>query len=147
LALSFEGAYQVNAPREKIWDFIIDPNKIGKCLPDLRSLEAGADNKFTAIARVGVGLMKGDFKFQFAVVEQQPPTHARLKGNGKGLGSSVNMDVVIDLAQADAGTKLTYKADVQIAGTIASLGQRIIGGTAEKTIAAVFNCIKKQLET
>jgi len=146
MALNFEGTYQIDAPREKIWDFIIDPNKIGKCLPDLKSLEVGADNKFTAIARVGIGMMKGDFKFQFTIAEQTPPSHARLKGNGTGLGSSVNMDVLIDLTQADGGTKLAYKADVQIGGTLASVGQRVIGGTSEKTIAAVFNCIKRQLE-
>jgi hypothetical protein len=53
----------------------------------------------------------------------------------------------IDLAEADGGTELTYKADVQIGGTIASVGQRVISGTSEKTIADVFNCVKKQLET
>jgi carbon monoxide dehydrogenase subunit G len=147
LALNFGGTYQINAPREKVWDFVINPNKIGKCLPDLKSLEVGADNSFTAIARVGIGFMKGDFKFQLAIVEQNPPSHARLKGTGTGVGSSVSMDTSIDLAEADGGTKLTYKADVQIGGTLASVGQRVIGGTTEKTMADVFSCVKKQLET
>ena len=147
MGLNFDGTYQIKAPREKVWDFVIDPNKIGKCLPDLKNLEVGADNKFTAIARVGIGFMKGDFKFQLAIVEQTPPSHARLKGTGTGVGGSVNMDTSIDLAEADGGTKLAYKADVQIGGTLASVGQRVIGGTAEKTIADVFSCVKKQLET
>ena len=82
MALNFEGTYQINASREKVWKFVIDPNKIGKCLPDLKSLEVGANNEFTAIARVGIGFMKGDFKFRLAIVEQTPPSHARLKGTG-----------------------------------------------------------------
>ena len=146
MGLNFEGTYQINAPRQKVWDFVIDPNKIGKCLPDLKNLEVGADNKFTAVARVGIGFMKGDFKFQLAIVEQNPPSHARLKGSGTGVGSSVMMDTSIDLAEADGGTKLTYRADVQIGGTLASVGQRVIGGTTEKTIAEVFSCVKRQLE-
>jgi len=147
LGLKFEGTYQIRAPREKVWDFVIDPNKIGKCLPDLKSLEVAPDNSFTAIARVGVGFMKGDFKFQLAIVEQTPPSHARLKGVGTGVGSSVNMDTSMDLLEAEGSTKLTYKADVQIGGTLASVGQRVIGSTAEKTIADVFACVKKTLET
>ena len=147
MALNFEGTYQINVPRGRVWDFVIDPTKIGKCLPDLKSLEVETENKFTAIARVGIGFMKGDFKFQLAIVEQNPPSHARLKGTGTGVGSSVNMDTSIDLAEADGGTKLTYKANVQIGGTLASVGQRVIGGTVEKTIAEVFGCVKKQLET
>lgn len=147
MALNFEGNYEINAPRERVWDFVIDPNKIGKCMPDLKSLEVGSDNRFTAVARVGVGFMKGDFKFQLAIVEQIPPSHARLKGSGTGVGSSVNLDTLIDLLDAEKGTKLSYKADVQIGGTLASVGQRVIGSTVEKTIAEVFACVKKQLET
>ena len=147
MGLNFEGTYQINAPRGKVWDFVIDPNKIGKCLPDLKSLEVEAGNRFVAVARVGIGFMKGDFKFQLAIVEQDPPSHARLKGTGTGVGSSVNVDTSIDLAEADGGTKLTYKADVQIGGTLASVGQRVIGGTTEKMIVQVFSCVKKQLET
>jgi len=148
LGLNFEGTFEVKAPRDKVWDFVIDPNKIGKCLPDLKSLQVEADNKFTAVARVGIGFMKGDFKFQLATVEQNPPSHARLKGTGNGVGSSVSMDTSIDLADIDAGagTKLTYKAEVQIGGTLASVGQRVIGGTIEKTIGEVFACVKKQVE-
>jgi carbon monoxide dehydrogenase subunit G len=116
-------------------------------LPDLKSLEVGANNEFTAIARVGIGFMKGDFKFQLAIVEQTPPSHARLKGSGIGVGSSVNMDTSMNLADAGEGTRLTYKADVQIGGTLASVGQRVIGTTTEKTIADVFACVKKQLES
>ena len=147
MGLNFEGSYQITAPREKVWDFISDPNKIGKCLPDLKTLEVGADNKFTAIARVGMGFMKGEFKFQLAVVEQNPPSHARLKGTGTGVGSSVNMDTSIDLTEEGGGTKLTYKADVQIGGTLASIGQRVIGGATDKTVTDVFSCVKKHLET
>ena len=147
MALNFDGTYQINAPIQKVWDFVIDPNKIGKCLPDLKSLEVGANNEFTAIARVGIGFMKGDFKFQLAIIEQTPPSHARLKGNGTGVGSSVNMDTAMDLAESSGGTKLTYKADVQIGGTLASVGQRVIGSTTEKTIADVFACVKRQLES
>ncbi len=146
MGMNFEGTFEVKAPRDRVWDFVIDPNKIGKCLPDLKSLQVEADNKFTAVARVGIGFMKGDFKFQLAIVEQNPPSHARLKGTGTGVGSSMSMDTAIDLADAGTGTKLTYKADVQIGGTLASVGQRVIGGTIEKTIGEVFSCVKKQVE-
>ena len=146
MGMNFEGTFEVKAPRDKVWDFVIDPNKIGKCLPDLKSLQVEADNKFTAIARVGIGFMKGDFKFQLAIVEQIPPSHARLKGTGTGVGSSMNMDASIDLADSETGTKLTYKADVKIGGTLASVGQRVIGGTVEKTVNEVFNCVKRQVE-
>jgi len=141
-----EGSYQVKAAREKVWDFIIDPNKMGKCFPDLKGLQVQDENKFTAIVRVGLGFVKGDFKFQITALDRKPPTHARLKGMGVGVGSSVAMDTSIDLGQVEGGTMLTYKADVQIGGTLASVGQRVIGSTVEKTIAEIFACVGRQVE-
>ena len=137
----------MNAPLEKVWQFVTDPTRFSKCIPDLKTLEVGADNTFTAVARVGIGFMKGEFKFRLVIVEQNPPSHARLKGTGSGAGSSVIMDTSIDLAEAEGGTALTYRAEVQIGGTLASVGQRVIGGAVEKTLAQVFDCVKKQLET
>ena len=145
--MNFEGTYEVKAPRDKVWEFIIDPNKIGKCLPDLKHLEVEGQDKFKAIVRVGIGFMKGDFIFQLAIVEKTPPSHARLTGTGSGSGSKVDLDTSIDLIEIDGGTKLVYKTDLKIGGVMSGLGQRVIGGTTEKTVNDVFAYVKKQLET
>jgi len=147
VGMNLEGHYQVKAAREKTWEFITDPNKIGKCFPDLKSIQVQDGNKFTAVVRVGIGVLKGDFKFQITILDQVPPAHARLKGTGVGVGSNVAMDTSIDLAEAEGGTTLTYKANVQIGGTLASVGQRVIGSTVEKTVAEVFSCVRRQLES
>ncbi len=143
----FEGTIEVKAVRERVWEFVIDPNKIGKCLPDLKNLQIEGEDKFAAVARVGIGFMKGDFRFQLAIVEKNPPSHARLKGTGAGVGSSFDLDTSIDLAETETGTKLTYVADLKIGGTLAGIGQRVIGSTTQQTMSEVFTCVKKQLET
>jgi carbon monoxide dehydrogenase subunit G len=143
----FEGTIEVKAAREKVWEFVIDPNRIGKCLPDLKSLQIEGEDKFAAVARVGIGFMKGDFRFQLAIVEKNPPSHARLKGTGAGVGSSFDLDTSIDLAETETGTKLTYVADLKIGGTLAGIGQRVIGSTTQQTMSNVFMCVKEQLET
>ena len=145
--MNFEGAYEVKAARDKVWEFIIDPNRIGKCLPDLKSLEVEGEDKFKAIVRVGIGFMRGDFNFQLAIVEKTPPSHARLTGTGSGSGSKVDLDTSIDLIEENGGTKLVYKADLKIGGVMSGLGNRVIAGTTEKTVNEVFASAKRQLET
>ncbi len=145
--MNFEGTFEVKATRDKVWEFVIDPNRIGKCLPDLKSLDIEGEDKFVAVARVGIGFMKGDFRFQLAIVEKNAPSHARLKGTGSGVGSSLYLDTSIDLEETGIGTKLTYKAEMRIGGALAGVGLRVIGGTTQKTISEVFSCVKKNLET
>ncbi len=142
----FEGTYEIKAPREKVWDFLIDPHKIGKCLSDLKSLEVQDEDRFTAVMKVGIGFIKGDFKFRLSITEKNPLSNARLKGTGTGSGSTIDFDTLIDLSEIPVGTRVNYKADVKVGGAMASLAQRMIGGATDKTISQVFECLKTQLE-
>lgn len=144
--MEFSGSYELKAPRQKVWDFIIDPNKIAKCLPDLKNLEVQGADRFVATVRVGVGFIKSDFKFNLAIVEKQPPNKARLKGNGTGSGSSVDMDTSIELTEIPVGTKMDYKADVKVGGVMAGLGQRLMGSATEQAMTQMFECVKRELE-
>jgi carbon monoxide dehydrogenase subunit G len=129
-----------------VWEFIVNPSEIAKCLPELKSLELEGEDRFVATVRVGVGLIKGDFKFNLAIVEKQAPNKARLKGSGSGSGSSVDIDTSIQLAEVPNGTKLDYQADVKIGGIMAGLGQRLIGGATEQAMARMFDCVRRELE-
>ncbi len=144
--LILEGKYDLTVPREKVWELIVDPSKIGKCLPDLKTLEIESENKFVALIRVGVGPIRTDFKFKIEIVGKEPPSRVRLKAMGSGSGNSVNLDLAIELRDIPIGSELSYKSDVRIGGMMVGLGQRLIGDATEKTVAGVFECIKKQLE-
>lgn len=85
VSLIFEGKFEVKAPRPKVWEFIIDPSRIGRCLPDLKSLEVESEDRFVALVRVGVGPIKADFKFKIEIVEKTPINGARLKAAGLAL--------------------------------------------------------------
>jgi carbon monoxide dehydrogenase subunit G len=43
-------------------------------------------------------------------------------------------------------TVMDWSADVQISGMMASLGARMIEGTANKLIGETFTCVKSKLE-
>lgn len=144
--MNFEGTYEIKAPREKVWEFITDPNRIGKCLPDVRNLELAGEDRFTAIVKVGIGVIKGDFNFRLAI-EKTPPSHVKLKATGTGAGSNVDLDTNIDLEEVAGGTRIAYKTNVKVGGVMAGLGQRMMGKVAEKTISQVFECVSHELET
>jgi hypothetical protein len=142
----FEGSYEVKAPPERVWDFIIDPNRISKCLPDLKSLEVESEDKFVAVTRVGVGPIRADFKFRIEITGKEPPSRVKLKADGSGSGSRVNLDISIEIRQLGGGAQLVYRSDVKVGGMMAGVGQRVITDTARKTVASIFDCIKGQVE-
>jgi carbon monoxide dehydrogenase subunit G len=144
--LHFEGTFNVKVPKEKVFETITDPQKISQCMPELQKLDVKSPDDFTAIIKAGVSFIKGDFNMHFTTVEKTAPTHAKLKAHGTGIGSTVDMDTVMDLADgSDGGTSMKWVADAKVGGRIASVGQRLLTGQAEKIIKDLFSCLEKQL--
>ncbi len=52
----------------------------------------------------------------------------------------------MQLSEVPEGTKLDWKADVMVAGVIASVGSRLLQGAANKITGDVFACVKRTLE-
>jgi carbon monoxide dehydrogenase subunit G len=144
--MHFEGSFDIKAPRQKVWDFISIPNNLAKCLPDLQKLEVVAPDRFKATIKAGIGFVKGTFNFEFTMLDRQPPTHAKLSAHGSGTGSTVDLETAIDLSDLPDGTRMAWKADAKVGGLIASVGQRLLEGAAQKLVNNLFTCLKKQLE-
>ena len=79
--------------------------------------------------------------------ELTPPEAATIKAHGQAPGSAVDATAQMRLSDgADGGTVMAWEADVNIAGTLASVGARLIEGTANKMIGQTFECMKSKLE-
>jgi carbon monoxide dehydrogenase subunit G len=145
--MKFSGQLEIEAPRDKVWAFVIDPNQIGQCGPGVESIEVIDDTHFKATAKVGIGFINARFVVNMELAEQQPPDRAVLKAHGQAPGSAVDATASMTLSDGAAGgTVMDWSADVAIAGSLASLGARLIEGTANKMIGQTFDCMKAKLE-
>ncbi|HET8786930.1 MAG TPA: carbon monoxide dehydrogenase subunit G [Candidatus Limnocylindrales bacterium] len=145
--MHFEGTVQINAPRDRVWAFVIDPNEVGQCGPGVESIEVIDDTHFKATAKVGVGFISARFVVNLEFVDLDAPNAATIKAHGQAPGSAVDADARMQLSDADGGgTTMDWSADVNIAGTLASVGARLIEGTANKMISQTFDCMRTKLE-
>jgi carbon monoxide dehydrogenase subunit G len=145
--MKFSGTTDIAAPRERVWAFVIDPNQVGQCGPGVESIDVIDDTHFKATAKVGIGFINARFVVNMELAEQQPPDRAVLKAHGQAPGSAVDATASMTLSDGAAGgTVMDWSADVAIAGSLASLGARLIEGTANKMIGQTFDCMKAKLE-
>lgn len=145
--MHFEGTVRIDAPRDRVWAFVIDPNQVGKCGPGVETIEVIDDTHFKAAARVGIGFISARFVVNMEFAEVNPPDGATIKAHGQAPGSAVDATAHMRLSDGEAGgTTMDWSADVNIAGTIASVGARLIEGTADKMIGQTFDCMKTKLE-
>ncbi len=145
--MHFEGTVEIGAPRERVWAFLIDPNQVGSCGPGVESIEVVDETHFKATARVGVGFISARFVVNMDLAELEEPNRALIKAHGQAPGSAVDATAEMRLSDGEAGgTRMDWVADVSIAGTLASVGARMIEGTANKMIGQTFDCIRSKLE-
>jgi carbon monoxide dehydrogenase subunit G len=145
--MRFEGTVPIRASRERVWAFVIDPQQVGPCGPGVEKIEPVDETHFKATAKVGIGFISARFVVSMEFAELQPPDRAVIKAHGQAPGSAVDATAEMRLSDgADGTTVMDWEADVNIAGTLASVGARLIEGTANKMIGQTFDCMRTKLE-
>jgi carbon monoxide dehydrogenase subunit G len=145
--MKFSGQIDINAPRDRVWAFVIDPNQVGQCGPGVESIDVIDDTHFKATAKVGIGFINARFVVNMEMAELTAPDQAVIKAHGQAPGSAVDATARMTLSDGPSGgTTMDWSADVTISGSLASLGARLIEGTANKMIGQTFDCMKSKLE-
>jgi len=145
--MRFEGSVPIKASREKVWAFVVDPERVGQCGPGVEKIEVIDATHFKATAKVGIGFISARFNVNMEFAELQPPDRALIKAHGQAPGSAVDATAEMHLSDGPDGTTvMDWSADVNLSGTLASVGARLIEGTANKMIGQTFECMKTTLE-
>jgi carbon monoxide dehydrogenase subunit G len=143
----FEGSLRIAAQPEAVFAFLDDPTQVGHCGPGVESVEVVDAERFKARAKVGVGPVAARFDLHGQVVEREHPSRSVMKVRGHAPGSALDAVAEMRLRPDGDGTLVDWHADVTIGGTLASVGARLIGSTADKLIAQTFACIQARLES
>ncbi|MFL5680909.1 MAG: CoxG family protein [Chloroflexota bacterium] len=146
--MHLEGSVDIVAPRDRVWAFVTDPDKVGSCGPGVDTIEVVDATHFRATAKVGIGFISARFVVNMEMAEQVPPDRAVIKARGHAPGSAVEATAEMDLSDGPTpnSTRMDWRADVTISGALASVGSRLMDGTANKMISQTFDCIRSKLE-
>ena len=145
--MEFSGIQTIAVPIEKVWTFLLDVNNVAACAPGFQSLEVLGEEHWKAVVSVGVGPVKAKFTMDVTRPEMHKPELMVVKGRGKAPGSAVELSGSMALkAVGDSQTQMDWKASVVVSGTIASVGARLMQGTAEKLTGQFFDCLKAKLQ-
>lgn len=146
--MEFSGSQTMQAPQEKVWAFLLDVNNVASCAPGFQSMEELEPEHWKAVVSVGVGPVKAKFTLDVTRPELQEPEHMVVKARGKAPGNAVDLTGEMVLAaEGESQTHMDWKANVVVSGTIASVGARLLQGTAEKLTGQFFDCIRSKMQT
>jgi carbon monoxide dehydrogenase subunit G len=145
--MKLEGTRQLHASRERVYQALIDPEVLKRCIPGCENLEKSGENIFTTTIRAGVGSIKGVFNGTVKLEDIRPPEHYRILVESRGAPGFIKGSGDLDLEQEGEATVIKYTGDIQVGGTIASVGQRMIQGTAKLMASQFFTALEAEAKS
>jgi carbon monoxide dehydrogenase subunit G len=118
--MHLEGAFGVEADRKAVFEFLTDPRRVSRHIPDVRDVEVHDADHFTIKAMVGISHIKGPMAMKLTITERRPPVSTTMTGKGSGLASVVDMVTSFTLETSDGGTIVKWRGDVNVAGKLAA---------------------------
>ena len=144
--MKVEGNTTLSAPRDVVWSVLNDPAQLAKTMPNVQSFDVQDERHWRANVSVPLGLGSLKMSIDFDKVEERAPEYAKLNAKGKGVGALLAMETQFELADNGASTDMHWQADVQIAGPVGAMGQRVIQPIVNQQVKQVLAALDKQVQ-
>jgi uncharacterized protein len=145
--VDFSGSTQIAAGRQAVWDFLVDFDGLSSCGPGVDSIERLDDRHARVKARIGAGFIVVNFVLDLELAELEAPNGATLVGHGEAPGNQAEGRATMRLTGPPEGpTMLDWQAEVELFGSLAGIGARLIESTAGRLVDDAFDCVRTRLE-
>ncbi len=145
MQLHLEGSNSLNAPRDRVYELLTDPNFIAKNLPDSEDVRVVDDKSLEGRMKLRIGVVSTAMKMKMSVERTSPPGKAVLTAEGTGSGSNLKINSIFELS-GGSPTTMTWSADAEIGGVMAGIGASLLKGFAAKKVAEIFAHITEAIE-
>lgn len=145
--MDFAGSISIATPRQAVWDFLMDFDGLASCGPGVESVELLDGSRARVHARLGLGFITARFEIDLEADTVEPPDHATIRGRGDAPGSQVEGRAEMRLSGPPEGpTEIAWNAEVELFGSLAGVGARLIESAAGRLIDEAFECVRARLE-
>jgi uncharacterized protein len=150
MPFKIEEEFEVRAPVQQVWEYLIDPAKVVVCIPGAELLEAQDEHTFVGAVKVKVGPMTMSYKglMKFTEVDEQGH-QVRMVGEGREAGGagSARVTMLSKVAPLGGGGSLVVvNAEVDLVGKIVQFGRGMIEEVSRQLFRQFSACVKQRLE-
>jgi carbon monoxide dehydrogenase subunit G len=131
--MNLTGEYRIPAARQDVWEALNDPEILKQCIDGCQELSKDSDTQFSAKVTAKVGPVKAKFSGKVTLSELDPPNGYKISGEGQGgVAGFAKGGATVKLTEEGGDTILSYAANAEVGGKLASVGSRLVEGVAKK---------------
>jgi carbon monoxide dehydrogenase subunit G len=142
------GQIRVQAPIQRVWDMLLEPETLRTCLPGIERIERLDEKHYAIVLMQKIGPLPLRFKIKATLTKVEAPFHLEIEGQRVDTGTADQAvhKVNIDLREIAGGAvEISYSADAKIASTPAILGDRLIQARLRKIETAFAQALQERI--
>jgi carbon monoxide dehydrogenase subunit G len=150
MAIEIVESLQIEAPIERVWQFVMDPKRVVTCMPGASLDEVVDDTRFLGSVKVKVGAISASYKGKVEYTEVDAAARRiRLAAEGRETGGGTAKGTIEMLLRgSEAGpTELAITANIDLTGRIMQVGRGMIQGVSHQLFKQFAASSKSILET
>ena len=145
--MKINGSSVVALPPDKAYELMQDPVVLARCMPGCEALEKIGEDEYKMKMKMALASLSSAFDGKVKITDQTPPSSFRLLVEGNGKIGFMKGEGLLKLTPQGQGTEVAtevaYEGEVQVGGTMAAVGQRLIDATAKMMIKRFFEQLAK----
>lgn len=149
MAIEFQETFQVSAPIDAAWQFMMTPENIVTCMPGASLAEIIDDKSFVGNVKLKVGAVTAKYQGKITYTSADKSSYSvnmLAEGTEKG-GGTVSGTIIAKLkALPDGGTEVECSSSIDLTGRIIQVGRGMIQGVSQQIIKKFVTNAQKLLE-
>ena len=150
MAIEIEESLQVEAPVERVWQFVTDPSRVVTCMPGATLDEVVDERNFNGTIKVKVGAISARYQGKVAFTEVDAASHTIqmvAEGRETGGGTAKGTIVMALSGESSGPTDVSITAHIDLTGRIMQVGRGMIQGVSHQLFKQFASSAKSILET
>lgn len=146
--MRIENSFEVAAPVEEVWRYLLDVEKVVPCMPGAELTETVDDDNWKGKLNFKLGPVSLSFAGSVTMAERDEAarrivlTGKGMEQRGKGAASAT---VTSTLSPAGAGTRVDVVQDVTIQGQAAQMARGMMQDVSERLTKQFADCLQARI--
>lgn len=150
-SLRIEERLELEAPAERVWAYLVDPERVVSCLPGAIIESTVGERGYRGSMKVRIGPVSMNYQGVVEFVELDADRGLmRLEGKGSDRGGGGQVHMVMESRLEPLGesrTRIVVGVDLKLAGKIVRFGRGMLGVVSEELFHEFAQCLSASLRS
>jgi carbon monoxide dehydrogenase subunit G len=148
--MKLEQSFEVRAPVERVWETLVDIERVAPCLPGAEIAEAGDDGSYRGTFSVRLGPTTAAYRGELRMEELDEAARRvvmRASGQDKRGQGSAKATIVSTMREEGEATRVDVETDFTITGRLARFGRGgMIQDVSNRLLREFADCLQQKIE-